>query len=259
MPFTQMLLFYIPTMVLGAITVAVFIILSVGGLLLVRQFVPHQRLKVHNDVAGSIFGTLGMAYTVLLAFVVVIVWQNFDKSNLNVQREANCLADLYRDSISFPEKFRGEAQALIGEYADAVINEEWNMLARGGESPKAQELLKRMWARYSSYEPKTENEKIFFTESVRNLNEAGELRRLRLMDSRTGIHPMLWAILLIGGVATIGFTFFFGSENLWAQIMMASTLAMVVGLILFIILLLDFPFTGALSISSDAFRSIARF
>jgi hypothetical protein len=94
MPFTQMLLFYIPTMVLGAITVAVFIILSVGGLLLVRQFVPHQRLKVHNDVAGSIFGTLGMAYTVLLAFVVVIVWQNFDKSNLNVQREANCLADL---------------------------------------------------------------------------------------------------------------------------------------------------------------------
>jgi hypothetical protein len=133
------------------------------------------------------------------------------------------------------------------------------MLARGGESPKVQELLKRIWTEYSSYEPKTENEKIFFTESVRNLNEAGELRRLRLMDSRTGIHPMLWAILLIGGVATIGFTFFFGSENLWAQIMMASTLAIVVGLILFIILLLDFPFTGALSITSDAFRSIARF
>ena len=113
--------------------------------------------------------------------------------------------------------------------------------------------------KYSSYEPKTESEKIFLAESVRKLNDAGELRRLRIADSRTGIHPILWLILLTGGVITISFTFFFGAENLLAQIMMASMLAVVIGLILFTILLLDFPFTGGLNIPSDAFKLIAHF
>ena len=200
-----------------------------------------------------------MAYTVLLAFVVVIAWQSFDKSNLNVEKEANCLVDLYRDSVSFPETFKDQIRSLIKEYADTVIGEEWKMLAKGEESPRAHELLKNIWISYSSYEPKTENEKIFLAESVRKLNEAGELRRLRLMDSRTGIHPILWFVLIVGGITTIMFTFFFGSENLMAQILMAAMLALVIALILFTVLLLDFPFTGGLNISSDAFKHIAHF
>ena len=259
MPLTQVLLFYIPTPILGAIIVAVFVLLSVGGLVLVRHFVPHHKLKVHNDVAGAIFNTLGVIYAVLLAFVVVIAWQNFDKSGLNAEKEANCLVDLYRDSTAFSKTFRDDARSLIKEYADIVIGEEWKTLARGEESPAAHELLKKIWIEYSSYEPRTENEKIFLTESIRKLNEAGELRILRLMDSRTGIHPILWFILIVGGVATIGFTFFFGSENFRAQIAMASMLAMVISLILFMVLLLDFPFTGDLNISSNAFKLITHF
>ena len=257
MPFTQALIYYIPTPILGAIIVSIFVILSVGGLLLVRSLVPHHRLKVHNDVAGAIFNTLGVAYTVMLAFVVVIAWQSFDKSDLNVEKEANCIVDLYRDSVSFQSSFRDEIRSLLKEYTDTVVNEEWKLLARGEQSLKAHELLKKIWVTYGSYEPKTENEKTFFTESIRKLNEAGELRRLRLMDSRTGIHPILWAVLLIGGITTISFTFFFGSENLNAQIMMASMLAMIIALILFLVLLLDFPFTGGLNISPDAFKLMA--
>ena len=259
MPFTQALLYYVPTFVLGLIIVTVFIVISVSGLLIVRQFVPHHRLKIHNDVAGPIFETLGMTYAVLLAFVVVIAWQSFDKSDSNVQKEANSIMDIYRDSTAFPKTFRDEIRPLIKEYTDAVINEEWQMLARGEQSQRAHELLKKIWVMYSSYEPNTENEKIFFAESVHKLNEAGELRRLRLMDSRTGIHPILWFVLIVGGITTIIFTFFFGTENLTAQVMMAAMLAMVIALILFTVLLLDFPFTGGLNITSDAFKQIAHF
>lgn len=254
MPFAQALLYYIPTPILGAIIVLVFVTISVGGLSVVRKFIPHHKLKVHNDVAGAIFNTLGVAYTVMLAFVVVIAWQNFDKSDLNVEKEANCIVDLYRDSASFAGPFKDEIRSLLKEYTNAVVNDEWKMLARGEQSLKAHGLLKKIWMAYISYEPKTENEKMFFTESVKKLNEAGELRRLRLMDSRTGIHPILWSVLLIGGITTIAFTFFFGAENLKAQIMMASMLAMVIALILFLVLLLDFPFTGELNISPDAFK-----
>jgi hypothetical protein len=254
-----MLLLKVPTLLLGIGIVSVFVAISVGGLLVVRRFVSHHRLKIHNDVAGAIFNTLGVAYTVLLAFVVVIAWQNFDKCSVNVEKEANCIVDLYRDSVAFPKNFRDVTRSIIKEYAISVVREEWKLLAIGQESSHSHELVKKIWEQYGSYEPETENEKIFLAESVRKLNEMGELRRLRLMDSRTGIHPILWGVIITGGIITILFTFFFGSENLRAQILMASMLAMVIALILFIILLLDFPFTGALSITSGAFKSMAYF
>ncbi|MDD5427646.1 MAG: DUF4239 domain-containing protein [Candidatus Omnitrophica bacterium] len=259
MPFTQALLYYVPPLILGLMIVSVFVTISIIGLLLVRLSVPHHRLKIHNDVAGAIFNTLGVAYTVLLAFVVVIAWQNFDKCSVNVEKEANCVVDLYRDSGAFPETFRDEVRSLIKDYVIAIIKDEWKMLARGEQSPAAHEILNNIWAAYSSFEPKTESEKIFLAESVGKLNEAGEFRRLRIMDSRTGIHSILWVILVTGGVVTIMFTLFFGSENPRAQILMASMLAMVIAMILFTILLLDFPFTGGMSISSAAFRPLVRF
>jgi len=38
---------------------------------------------------------------VLLGFVVVSIWQSYDRSRYNVEKEANCLIDLYRNAESF--------------------------------------------------------------------------------------------------------------------------------------------------------------
>jgi len=259
MSFTQILLFRIPSFFLGFIIVAFSIVLSIAGLLIVRRLIPHNRLKVHNDVATAIFGTLGMAYTVLLAFVVVIVWQSFDRSSMNAEREANCLVDLYRDSECFYEPVKKEVRALVKEYAQSVVDEEWKVLAKGEESPHARDLINKLNGLYSGYIPSSKTDETFFRESVGKLNELCELRRSRLFDSKTGIHPMLWFVLIIGGIATIGFTLFFGSENLKAQMLMTVLLAALISLILYTILMFDYPFTGDVRISSDAFREMFRY
>lgn len=259
MPVSQQLLLYVPTSMLGLGIVTIFIALSICGLVIVRRFVPHHKLKVHNDVASAIFSTAGVAYAVLLAFVVVIAWEGFDKSYVNVEKEANCIVSIYRDSVAFSESFSSEIRPLLKEYVDTVTEEEWPMLARGNHSARARNLLKKIWSAYASYEPGSESEKTFFAESVRKLNDAGELRRMRIMDSKTGIHPMLWFVLIAGGISTIIFTFFFGTENLRAQMLMASMLALIIALILFTILLFDFPFTGGVNIQADAFKEMVHF
>jgi high-affinity Fe2+/Pb2+ permease len=88
------------------------------------------------------------------------------------------------------------------------------------------------------------------------MNNAVEMRRQRLVDSQTGIHPSLWFVLLLGGLITVVFTFFFGSDNLAAQLIMTTLLAILIVLILFTILVMDFPFTGDLSISPDALQQV---
>jgi hypothetical protein len=39
---------------------------------------PHVHRKEHNDVGGFIFAAVGVLYAVLLAFVVVVVWENLN-------------------------------------------------------------------------------------------------------------------------------------------------------------------------------------
>lgn len=257
MPFTQLMLLKVPTVILGIIIIGSAVILSVGGLFIVRLFVPHARLKIHNDVAGPIFATLGVVYAVLLAFIVVITWQNFDRSKTNVQSEANCLMDLYRDSEALSQNFKEAVRPLLREYGAVVINEEWPAMAKGGSSPYIVEIEKRIWKIYGEYLIENKTDFIFLQESVRKLNELGEYRDLRIMDSKTGVHPILWLVLIAGGVATITFTSFFGTENMKAQIIMTVLLSVIIALILFTIFVLDFPFTGDITISPEPFKLIS--
>ena len=256
MPFSQWLLLKIPTLFLGVLVVGSSVILAILGLLFVRRLIPHHRLKLHNDVAGPIFGTLGVVYAVLLAFVVIVVWQNFDKSDLNVEKEANCLADLYKDAEAFSQEFKYKARSLINEYIETVIYKEWPMLSRGEENLQAAGVTARLWKLYSSYLPQGPTEQIFLEESVAKLNTLSDLRMVRLMDARSGVHPVLWFVLIVGGINTIIFTFVFGTENLRAQIAMAVLLAILISLILFTILVLDFPFSGGISVTDNAFRQV---
>ncbi|MGD0857511.1 MAG: DUF4239 domain-containing protein [Dehalococcoidia bacterium] len=256
MPFQQWLLVNIPTWVIASIMLAVAVGTAVGGVLLVRRFVNVGNLKHHHDVAGPIFSTLGVVYAVLLAFAIVIVWQDFDRTQNNVVLEANYYGDIYRDSVGLPEPMRSQLKAEMDDYINAIINDEWKLLAVGQRSMIVQEKSDKIWKLYGDFEPKTDKEKIIFAEILNKANAAGELRRQRIADAATGIHPVLWFVLLFGGIITVAFTFFFGSENLGAQLIMTTLLAVLIVLILFTILIMDFPFSGDLFISPDAFKQV---
>lgn len=259
MPIMQKIMLVCPFFSLGLIIVAVSVILSIAGLLIVKRYISHQKLKTHNDIAGAIFQTLGVAYTVLLAFMVVVAWQNFDRTGLTAESEANYLADLIKDSSAFPADFGEKIRAASYDYAKKVINEEWDMLAEGKESPAAKEALGRISALYTSYDPQNAREEIFLAESVKKLNMLGETRRIRIFESRQGIPALLWLVLVVGALATIIFTFFFGSDNPKAQMLMTSLLSVVIALILYTVLSLDFPFTGGIKVGPDAFLQMLKY
>ncbi|MFA5115532.1 MAG: DUF4239 domain-containing protein [Candidatus Omnitrophota bacterium] len=256
MSFTQGVLLKVSTPLLGMSMIGAILALVIAGLLLVRRLIPQHRLKLHHDVAGPIFGTVGVIYAVLLAFVFVVVWEDFERADMNVEKEANCLLDIYRDAEAFPPDLKEKVRSLAKEYASVASTDEWESIAMGKTSPNLTAVLDKFWTLYAGYSPRLENEKIFYAESLRNLNALGELRSTRLVDSKTGVHPLLWFVLVSGGVITIAFCFFFGAENLNSQIVMTALLTLLISLIIFTILLFDFPFTGGVRISAKAFQEL---
>ena len=258
MSFIMFLLLKIPTVLLGIIIVSTYVLLSIAGLFIIRKFHPPQKLKLHNDVAGFIFATLGVIYAVLIAFLVVITWQDFDEAQKNIAKEANYLASVYRDSSPLPAAIRNELKNNLADYVDSIVTDEWPTMIKGERSQKTQEAQEKIWRLFSNYRPQNETQKIFFAEAVKKLNDACEMRRTRLAQASSTIHPVLYFVLLIGGLMTISFTLFFGSENFVPQIIMTSMLAAMIALTLFTIIVLDCPFTGDISVQPDVFKIILK-
>jgi ABC-type multidrug transport system fused ATPase/permease subunit len=250
----QYVLLKLPSSVLCVIIIGALSAFSAASLLVVRRLVPHHRLKQHNDMTGSVFATVGVLYAVLLAFVVVAVWQDFDRAGVNMQKEANYLMDIYRDEEAFSPEFKQKVRSIVKDYTYNLVNDEWDRMSCGGMSDKVTNVLNNMWASFSAYQARTPTEQAFFEESIRKLNDLGEARRTRLMDARLGVHPLIWIVLMAGGVVTMVFISFFGAENLKAQMTMALMLAALVGLILFTIAAMDYPYTGEISVSPEIFR-----
>jgi hypothetical protein len=67
---------------------------------------------------------------------------------------------------------------------------------------------------------------------------------------------VLWAVLIFGGIAAVGFTYLFGMENTGAHRLMVVILAAVIGLVLFTIDALEHPFFGGARIGTEAFDLI---
>src|SRR5215831_18319596 len=74
-------------------------LLSTVGPALVRRYVALDRLTINNEIAGFKFATVGVLYAVLLAFVVIVVWEKFSDAEANAVREAGAAENLYRLSL----------------------------------------------------------------------------------------------------------------------------------------------------------------
>ena len=70
-------------------------LLAVVGLTLVQRLTPSTLRQEHNDVAGFIYAVLGVAYAVLLAFMVIAVWEQYEMARNTEDQEANELAEIY--------------------------------------------------------------------------------------------------------------------------------------------------------------------
>ena len=71
--------------------------LALCGMVVVRRNVEVSELEAHHDVAGFILAVVGVVYAVLLAFIVIIVWEQYDTAE-EADTEASLVLALYRDA-----------------------------------------------------------------------------------------------------------------------------------------------------------------
>ena len=83
-----------------------------------------------------------------------------------------------------------------------------------------------------------------------------QARRGRLILASGIVPGIVWLVLFGGGMVTIGFTFFFGSENIRAQSLMTGALSLLIFSGLLIIIAIDHPFAGTVKVEPEALHAI---
>jgi hypothetical protein len=231
-------------------------LVAVVGLLLVQRLVPPDRREEHNNVAGFIYAVLGVAYAVLLAFMLIAVWQDYNTAQTNVESEANELAGVYFLASQLPEPERTNVQHLPRMYARVVVEEEWPLMERGQTSPRADSLLRQLRLTLLEFDPRTRGEQVLYERGLTQVHDAVDARRSRMLEVREGIPNLLWIVLVLGGVITVSFTYLFGLKSNVAHALMVAALSLLICGILFTIGEFNYAFSGVVEIRPDAFREV---
>ncbi len=116
---------------LAAIVVGVSIVFSVGLQLLTCWRFGVDLLAGNHEVAGFKYAVLGVAYAVLLAFVVVSVWNEYERTERSVEAEAERFYNLYWTSYNFPDSSGKAMREALVDYATQVHDQDWPEMKRG--------------------------------------------------------------------------------------------------------------------------------
>ncbi|MFN8635327.1 MAG: DUF4239 domain-containing protein [Chloroflexota bacterium] len=244
------------TLIQALVIIVGSVALALYGVIHVRRRVPLEVQMEQNEVAGFFIAVLGVVYGVLLAFAVIVVWEDYEDARAIAEREANAVADVHRLADVLTEPSRQQIQTESLAYARVVINEEWPMLEEGRESVTALRQLEALWVAVRAYEPKGSREETIYGKLLDELQIVNDERRMRLLASRHGIPRLVWGVLIGGGIMTVLFTYFFGLKSLRAQMAMTALYVASIGFVLFLIVAVDHPFAGTVRIEPDAMQLV---
>jgi hypothetical protein len=183
----------------------------------------------------------------------------FRDAERTVESEAGNLQDIYREAGQLPKPEGGRIRELAESYARVVVEEEWPLIGRGQESqpsPQAETLSEELEESIEGFEPGTNREQAVHTQLITLADDLGDDRELRLLESRQGVPPILWTILVIGGILTVAFTFLFGVEPPWFHRLAIAALTVVIVLVLYAIYRIEYPFTGEVRVRPGAFELV---
>ena len=172
--------------------------------------------------------------------------------------EAAAAATVYRLSAVLPADQGDALRTKLTAYLQAVVEKEFPEMVYGHRRPAVTVALDEVYEQILHSKAENPRDTVVLAELLRQLDLMTQSRRARLVAS-TGVVPgVLWTVLIVGAVATLSFTLFFGTKNLHAQSLMTAILAVLLFLGLLVVVSFDHPFSGEVRVKPHGINAILR-
>lgn len=246
---------------LAALIMVIFIeALALIGLVLVRRFLI-PRLHYHDGANDAVSGTvqaIGVFYGITVGLIAVGVWNTNSNASELVSKEAANIGSLYRDVSEYPSPLRDELRSKLREYTLYVINEAWpaQKKGQGQQITGGVQILDEFQSKLYSFQPANMSQSTLHTETLRAYNSLLEYRHLRIDAVGGGLSTVMWSVIWVGAAISIGIAYFFNIPDLKLHAILIMLMGGFLAMVLFMIVINDKPFYGAVSISPEPYKLI---
>jgi uncharacterized membrane protein len=211
-----------------------------------------------NDAIGTVFGLVGGLHAVVMAFVLISLFDGVSTVRDGARSEANGLVAVYWASESLPDPAKGQIQELTRTYTRNVIDQEWPSMRDGTTvSSTGWSLLERIRSAIDAAPVESDWQNERKTEAASQLWSVYEARQERVnAASDSGVSTVVWLALIAGSLLSISLPYLFDGPKLIAHAILMFSLAGTIALMLFAIYQLQNPFSGGAQVGPDAFGAV---
>lgn len=250
----------LPDWGLALIIVGGTVIVVLVGLALVNRFLGAWRHEASSQTVAGIAAMVMTMFAVLVAFVIVNLFNSYEGASTNIANEAASLTDLVRDARHFPPSVRQRIERAVAQYVVEVRQHEFHTLSMGKEDARAQQFLGNIFEAVQTYSPHNTAQQAFYSDTIQQLHSIADERENRLDAAESGIPKPLLYLMILLAVLTLAVALFVDTHHNGLDVAVVVTLAIAVSAGMLTAVLLEHPFSGSIAVSSDAYdnQSLAR-
>lgn len=243
------------TLGMGIVVIGLATYLSVAGALAFRRLTQkaHDYEQFHS-MADPMLNVVATLFSILLGFLVAGAMDKYSATQDQCETEALKLADIAALARGLDNRTKIALQNACSEYCEAVINDEWPLMAQHQTSPLIWKVSRKIWDATLSFQPTDERETDIHESLIESVRELGESRRSRIVAMRETLSPALWIVVIGGSIILMACTYMFFIESPRLQALMIALVALSLSLNVLLLAIYSNPFVGDLKIKPEAFE-----
>jgi hypothetical protein len=222
--------------------------------IIVQRFVEIEFRCKRHDVGSVVFLQLGVVFAVLLAFVFIEAWGEYNEAAQAINLEVGAMHGVAMIAATLPPAQADTILTSERGYLKGVAYHEWPVMAeRRAEDTdtflKLQALIQEA-ANLHLSDPDQRDKK---AEMLSLLAQAHAQRETRIFQANTGIPMPLWTVLIgFTGILAL-FVTLSAIPDMITAVAISACFTAAIASILVLARLFDYPFEGALALPPKDF------
>jgi Na+/proline symporter len=243
----------LPEWALALLFIGGVVLVTLGAFRLVQRFLQSWRDTSSVEGIVAVAAMVMTLYALVLAFVVVNLYNDYADASTDVIDAANALGAVVQDAQALPGGDRNNVERAVTRYIGEVRAREFSRLADGNRDPAAQRRASDIFVAAQRVTPATETQRVFYRAAADQLNTFLAERENRIAKAGTSIPPPLLGLMVFLGMVTIAVFLLIRTHHASLDIALIVTVAIVVASGLLTALILQYPYSGSIAVQSDTF------
>ncbi|WP_078948285.1 DUF4239 domain-containing protein [Streptomyces griseus] len=209
------------------------------------------------DVIEYMTMWIGVVYAIVLGLAIAGVWEARSVAQDHVQAEAQALHEISERVRIYPVEARDRIRDDVNTYVGHVVTTEWKSMADDGRlTERGDELLERVRADVTDYEPRTDFEAQAYQPLIDQVAAADQARTSRANSIEPTMPGVVWFGLLAGAVITIGMILALQIRRTPRELILAGLFSALIAFLLFLIWDFDAPYSRGITASAEPFLAL---